>query len=140
MELPQKLKYLRKQMGLSQLELSEKLQVSRQAISGWEAGTSKPSTDNLKRLGHLYEVPLEYLLSEDEPKPIYVEQRTEKDQGLRSNIKKRSIVLILMGVGLMLVILCSIFFMNKNEEPSQMDDMERSEVETNSTNNFKLEF
>lgn len=140
MELPQKLKYLRKQMGLSQLELSEKLQVSRQAISGWEAGISKPSTDNLKRLGHLYEVPLEYLLSEDEPKPIYVEQRTEKDQGLRSNIKKRSIVLILMGVGLMLVILCSIFFMNKNEEPSQMDDMERSEVETNSTNNFKLEF
>ena len=127
-------------MGLSQLELSEKLQVSRQAVSGWEAGTSKPSTDNLKSLGHLYEVPLEYLLSEDEPKPIYVEQRTEKDQGLRSNIKKRSIVLILMGVGLMLVILCSIFFMSKNEKPSQMNDMERSEVETNSANNFKLEF
>lgn len=41
MELPQKLKYLRKQMGLSQLELSEKLQVSRQAVSGWEAGVSQ---------------------------------------------------------------------------------------------------
>ena len=39
MELSQKLKELRKKQGLTQLELAERLFVSRQAISGWEAGT-----------------------------------------------------------------------------------------------------
>lgn len=47
MELSQKLKELRKKQGLTQLELAERLFVSRQAISGWEAGTSRPSTENL---------------------------------------------------------------------------------------------
>ena len=47
MELSQKLKYLRKKKGVSQLELAERLSVSRQAVSGWEAGTSRPSTENL---------------------------------------------------------------------------------------------
>lgn len=36
MELSQKLKELRKKQGLTQLELAERLFVSRQAISGWE--------------------------------------------------------------------------------------------------------
>ena len=39
MELSQKLKVLRKKKGLSQFELAEVLCVSRQAITGWEAGT-----------------------------------------------------------------------------------------------------
>ena len=50
MELSQKLKELRKKQGLTQLELAERLFVSRQAISGWEAGTSRPSTENLQSL------------------------------------------------------------------------------------------
>ena len=37
MELSQKLKELRKKQGLTQLELAERLFVSRQAISGWES-------------------------------------------------------------------------------------------------------
>ena len=41
MELSQKLKELRKKQGLTQLELAERLFVSRQAISGWEAGTQR---------------------------------------------------------------------------------------------------
>ena len=54
MELSQKLKELRKKQGLTQLELAERLFVSRQAISGWEAGTSRPSTENLQSLSKLY--------------------------------------------------------------------------------------
>ena len=59
MELSKKVKALRKKQGLSQLELAEKIFVSRQAISGWEAGTSRPSTENLQCLSKLYAVPLE---------------------------------------------------------------------------------
>ena len=53
MELSQKLKVLRKKKGLSQFELAEVLCVSRQAITGWEAGTSRPSTENLQSLSRL---------------------------------------------------------------------------------------
>lgn len=64
MELSKKVKALRKKQGLSQLELAEKIFVSRQAISGWEAGTSRPSTENLQCLSKLYAVPLEVLLDD----------------------------------------------------------------------------
>ena len=56
MELSQKLKELRKKQGLTQLELAERLFVSRQAISGWEAGTSRPSTENLQSLSRLFKI------------------------------------------------------------------------------------
>lgn len=64
MELSQKLKGLRKKQGLTQLELAERLFVSRQAISGWEAGTSRPSTENLQSLSRLFNIPLETLLDD----------------------------------------------------------------------------
>ena len=63
MELSQKLKVLRKKKGLSQFELAEVLCVSRQAITGWEAGTSRPSTENLQSLSRL--VCLHFLSEKD---------------------------------------------------------------------------
>ena len=64
MELSQKLKELRKTQELTQLELAERLFVSRQAISGWEAETSRPSTENLQSLSRLFNIPLETLLDD----------------------------------------------------------------------------
>lgn len=58
MKLEEKLISLRKANGLSQFNLAEQLGVSRQAVSKWEAGASKPSTENLKTLSALYDVPL----------------------------------------------------------------------------------
>ena len=75
MELSQKLKKLRKEQGLTQLDLSESLFVSRQAISGWEAGTSRPSTENLQFLSKLYNVPMEYLLDDSKDKLPSAEDR-----------------------------------------------------------------
>ena len=64
MTLEKKLACLRKREGLSQAEVSEKLDVSRQAVTKWETGTSRPSIENLQSLSRLYNVPLEYLLDE----------------------------------------------------------------------------
>lgn len=64
MELKEKLVALRKEKGLTQLAVAEKLNVSRQAISRWESGMALPSTDNLKCLGALYGVPVDYLINE----------------------------------------------------------------------------
>lgn len=65
MVLFEKLRVLRKRTGLSQMELAEKLRVSRQDISNWEAGTTRPSIDNIHYLSKLYNIPLEILLDDD---------------------------------------------------------------------------
>ena len=41
--LPAKLVSLRKQKGITQMEVAEKLNVSRQAISRWEVGSAVPT-------------------------------------------------------------------------------------------------
>lgn len=64
MELKDKLTHLRKEKGLSQLELAEALRVSRQAVSRWENGLSAPSMAKLKGLSELYGVSLDALLSD----------------------------------------------------------------------------
>ena len=63
-DLSAKLVSLRKENGLTQMDLAEKLNVSRQAISRWEVGAAVPSTDNLKILCELYGVSVDYLLND----------------------------------------------------------------------------
>lgn len=65
MKLADKLVYLRKKQGLSQLKLAEMMNVSRQAISRWETDIAVPSAENLKYLGNLYNVSLDYLFNND---------------------------------------------------------------------------
>lgn len=65
MRLNDKLYKLRKEKGLTQSDLADKLGVSRQSVSNWEVGSVVPSTKRLKDLSHLYEVPLDHLLDEN---------------------------------------------------------------------------
>ena len=69
MDLAERLTALRKRAGLSQGDVAERLNVSRQAVSRWETGFTVPSTDNLSRLGRLYGVTLDELLSYSAPLP-----------------------------------------------------------------------
>lgn len=62
MVLSEKLAALRKEHGYSQLYVAERLNVSRQAISRWEVGSSVPSTENLMELSRLYGVSLDELV------------------------------------------------------------------------------
>lgn len=79
MGLAEKLTMLRKQKGLTQMELAERLNVSRQAISRWEVGAAVPSTDNLRFLGDLYEVPIDYLLNDDAENSYNAPEITETE-------------------------------------------------------------
>ena len=62
METKEILLKLRTEVGLSQEELSEKLFVTRQAVSRWETGETIPNTDTLKQLSKLYDVSINTLL------------------------------------------------------------------------------
>lgn len=106
MELSQKLKMLRKEKGLSQLELSEKLHVSRQAVSGWEVGDTRPSTENLQGLSKLYEVPLEYLLNDNLEQTNQTERPEDKleerqENLLWKNLKPKKYIIMMVLVILM---------------------------------------
>lgn len=61
-EIANRLFQYRKQMGLSQEELAEKIGVSRQAVSKWERAEASPDTDNLIELSKVYGVTLDEML------------------------------------------------------------------------------
>lgn len=70
MDLTNSLQFYRKRQGLSQIELAEALEVSRQTVSKWETGAALPSAENLAALGKLYGLAVDQLLNgpaEDEP-------------------------------------------------------------------------
>lgn len=69
MKLEEKLIQLRTEKELTQSELAEVLNVSRQAVSRWEVGMSTPTTENLACLGRLYGVSVDYLLN-DQAEPV----------------------------------------------------------------------
>ena len=61
------LKKVRKEKGLSQEALAEKINVVRQTISKWEKGLSIPDGDMLIKLSQVLEVPVETLLGSTVP-------------------------------------------------------------------------
>ena len=63
MTLCEKLTQARKASGLTQADIAARLSVSRQAVSRWESGQSKPSTEKLLALGALYGVSIDQLLN-----------------------------------------------------------------------------
>lgn len=63
MEFNDKLQELRKQKGLTQEQLAEKLYVSRTAVSKWESGRGYPSIDSLKEIAKFFSVTVDELLS-----------------------------------------------------------------------------
>lgn len=65
MKLSEKILHLRKQYGLSQEDLAEKLNVSRQAVSRWEVGSAQPDASNVLQLSQLFGVTADYLLNDN---------------------------------------------------------------------------
>lgn len=63
MTFAEKLKSLRKQTGMSQEKLAEKLGVSRQAITKWETDTGIPDIENLMAISSLFDISIDELLS-----------------------------------------------------------------------------
>lgn len=65
MNLNQKITQLRNDNNWSQEELAEKLNVSRQSVSKWESGQSKPDLDKIIALADIFDVSTDYLLKDD---------------------------------------------------------------------------
>ena len=73
MTFAEKLKSFRKQAKMSQEKLSEKLGVSRQAVTKWETGLGIPEIENIRAISELFEISIDELLSDE------LEVKKEKD-------------------------------------------------------------
>ena len=83
MTFAEKLKTIRKQAGMSQERLAEKLGVSRQAVTKWETDTGIPDIENMMAISALFDISVDELLSNDKgakkPADYLYESITEYD-------------------------------------------------------------
>ena len=79
-ELGSKLARKRKELGLTQNEVAERLCVTRQTVSRWEAGTVLPDIDKIPDLAALLNVSCDYLLKD--------EVREEQDAGPKKTVSR----------------------------------------------------
>lgn len=69
MTLGQKLKEIRKRFGLSQEQLAQIMNVSRQAITKWENDGGLPDVSNLQELSKVFGITVDYLLNDENNLP-----------------------------------------------------------------------
>ena len=88
MSLSENIYRLRTEKNMSQLDLADALEVSRQSVSKWETGTAVPELDKLVKMAKLFEISLDELVNGEaspareasappeapEPRVIYVEK------------------------------------------------------------------
>lgn len=119
MALSDRILELRTGMGLSQGDLADRLEVSRQSVSKWETGQSVPDLDKIIKLADLFGVTVDELVREGErPQPPQPEPRivyVERERRGLTGVQKAGVcmeiaggVLALMGLagmGLLAVLL-----------------------------------
>ena len=107
MTLAEKILSLRTQRGMSQDDLAEKLEVSRQSVSKWETAQSTPDLDKIIKLADLFGVSVDQLVREGErpqppeppqPQTVYVERRQEL-----SPLQKLGVVMEASGAALAVI-------------------------------------
>jgi transcriptional regulator with XRE-family HTH domain len=141
MALTEKLISLRKKNGFSQLDLAEKLGVSRQAISRWEVGAAVPTTENLRVLSELYGVSIDYLLSDDAE--ISDKVHTDDKSNVKTDKKRKKyariglfacilIIVSLLSVGI------AIAYQNKGNDELPIYDMNKEEDSVSFSGDFSV--
>ena len=104
MTFSKKLSELRKRAGLSQEQLAEMLNVSRQSVSKWESQQTLPETEKLIVLSDLFHVSLDVLLKDeyeldDLPSRPAVSEQTAPEAATRPTPRRG----ILLGVAALLL-------------------------------------
>ncbi|MCO4645309.1 putative transcriptional regulator [Streptococcus infantarius subsp. infantarius] len=68
MKFSERLKELRKQAHLTQVELASKLGIVQSSYADWERGKKKPTQDNLVKIAQVLNVSVDYLVGNSEEK------------------------------------------------------------------------
>lgn len=84
-KLASQLPLLRKEAGISQGQLAEKLNISRQSVSKWENGTAIPDLDRVIEIATILHVSLDELVLANHPQPTQSTINKMVDHYLQSN-------------------------------------------------------
>ncbi len=116
MEFSEKLLTLRKAKTLTQEELAEKLNVSRQSVSKWESGQAVPELDKIVAISTVFDVTTDYLLKSSEIDDLSVKtEMLEKQQEQMLAREKRQQKIrecVLYGIVIYLVFL-AVWFLER---------------------------
>lgn len=98
MQIGNKLNQLRKLSGMTQEQLAEKINVSRQTISKWEADNTSPDLESIVKISRIFHVSLDDLLGEAEASVTNrnEEQITLEDL-MKINLHNRKMMLLFIG-------------------------------------------
>ena len=99
MNFNEKLLTLRKNAGMSQDALAEKLGVTRQAVSKWELGTAMPETDNVIKIAKIFSVEMDWILGHK------VLSKPKIEINVQKTIKTVFFIVYVLLVGFMLICL-----------------------------------
>jgi transcriptional regulator with XRE-family HTH domain len=77
MKLAEKIQAIRKQKNLSQEQLADLLNISRQSVSKWESGQSVPELDKIVQLSDIFSVSTDYLLKDNILQNTLINQQPE---------------------------------------------------------------
>ena len=106
MKTNEKLKEIRKISGMTQEELADKLNVSRQTISKWEKGLSTPDLEMAIQFCDLFQISLDELLKEEQ-----MERKLSLEDIMRMNKRnQRQLVLLMSSVFFLLIGLLGLLF------------------------------
>lgn len=98
MSFGEKLQALRKAKGISQDQLAMQLNVSRQAISKWELGTSLPDVENVVEISRFFDISIDYLLKDE------LQDKDETgDKSIKHNAALSGFVLFMMSTAFMII-------------------------------------
>lgn len=106
MKFNDKLAQLRKEKGLSQEELGSRLNVTRQTVSKWELGLSKPDTDKLLEICKILDVDIKEIIDDN----TEVSKNENKVTSTPSDLKPRKWLLIVL---IIVEIIIAVIFLNK---------------------------
>lgn len=108
MKFGEKLQKLRKQNGLSQEQLAEKLNVSRQAISKWEMGTI-PDMENVVKIGRYFDCSLDYLMNNEMDSESKQDEQIQKTDVIHRNTISKGLSIGCIVIGIILSCLMPLF-------------------------------
>ena len=110
MTLGEKIAALRAEHKMSQGDLAEKLNVSRQSVSKWETDASIPELDKMIALSELFEISLDALVKDTQPEEKTPEQTGEtKASAQRETGSQKILGYIFLTVGLLCAVLGLLF-------------------------------
>ncbi len=127
MTLGANIQRLRKEHNMSQGDLADALDISRQSVSKWETDTATPDLDKLLKLSEIFGISLDELVKgEDDPLPTRFEQQTKSSEPselvnsvssaqepipvtIKTGLETRQIAgIILLCMAFLIVLVCTI--------------------------------